>query len=79
MTPRLNAVRGARRALGFGAFRVTNIFAWRETDPKKMRVAARPCWAGKRCRTIAESCPWADRIIAAWGDAWGTSGPGSGC
>ncbi|MEJ1991011.1 MAG: DUF1643 domain-containing protein [Maritimibacter sp.] len=25
------------RALGFGSFRVTNIFAWRDTDPKKMR------------------------------------------
>ena len=27
------------RALGYGAFRVTNIFAWRDTDPKK---CARP-------------------------------------
>ncbi len=30
------------RALGFGAFRVTNIFAWRATDPKDMRAAPDP-------------------------------------
>ena len=30
------------RALGYGAFRVTNIFAWRDTDPKQMRVARDP-------------------------------------
>ena len=29
------------RALGFGGFRVTNIFAWRDTDPRKMRAARR--------------------------------------
>ena len=30
------------RALGFGAFRVCNIFAWRDTDPRAMRAAAEP-------------------------------------
>jgi hypothetical protein len=30
------------RALGFGAFRVLNIFAWRATDPRDMRAAADP-------------------------------------
>ena len=30
------------RALGFGALRVTNIFAWRDTDPRKMRAADDP-------------------------------------
>ncbi|MEO0676544.1 MAG: DUF1643 domain-containing protein, partial [Pseudomonadota bacterium] len=30
------------RALGFGAFRVLNIFAWRDTDPRKMRAAPDP-------------------------------------
>ncbi len=30
------------RALGFGAFQVTNIFAWRDTDPFKMRKATDP-------------------------------------
>lgn len=54
------------RALGFGAFRVTNIFAWRDTDPKKMRAAADPV-GPENDAAITESCPWADRIIAAWG------------
>jgi len=54
------------RALGFGAFRVTNIFAWRDTDPRAMRVAADPIGADNDA-AILESCPWADRIICAWG------------
>lgn len=54
------------RALGFGAFRVTNIFAWRDTDPRHMRAAADPVGPGND-RTISDSCAWADRIICAWG------------
>ncbi|MCF3595344.1 DUF1643 domain-containing protein [Rhodobacteraceae bacterium LMO-12] len=54
------------RALGFGAFRVTNIFAWRDTDPRKMRAAADPVGPGNDA-AIIESCPWADQIIAGWG------------
>lgn len=54
------------RALGFGAFRVTNIFAWRDTDPKKMRAAVDPV-GPENDRIILESCPWADQIICAWG------------
>jgi len=54
------------RALGFGGFRVTNIFAWRETDPKKMRTASDPV-GPENDAAIIESCDWADRVIAAWG------------
>ena len=54
------------RALGFGAFRVCNIFAWRETDPAKMRKAADPVGPGNDA-AIAEACHWADRIVCAWG------------
>ncbi|MBU2981309.1 DUF1643 domain-containing protein [Lentibacter algarum] len=54
------------RALGFGAFQVTNIFAWRDTDPKNMRAAAEPV-GPENDRIIAEGCAWADQIIAAWG------------
>ncbi|MCC5974738.1 MAG: DUF1643 domain-containing protein [Rubellimicrobium sp.] len=55
------------RALGFGAFRVTNIFAWRATDPRQMRAVADPVGPGND-RAIADSLPWADAIIAAWGN-----------
>ncbi|MDT8857368.1 DUF1643 domain-containing protein [Paracoccaceae bacterium Fryx2] len=54
------------RALGFGAFRVTNIFAWRDTDPKKMRAAADPVGPGNDA-AIVGSAGWADLILCAWG------------
>ena len=54
------------RALGFGAFRVTNIFAWRDTDPKKMRAAIDPVGPDND-EAIQQGCDWADTIIAAWG------------
>jgi hypothetical protein len=54
------------RALGFGAFRVTNIFAWRATDPKVMRAQADPVGPGNDA-AIAAGADWADRIICAWG------------
>ncbi|AJE45151.1 DUF1643 domain-containing protein [Celeribacter indicus] len=54
------------RALGFGAFCVTNIFAWRDTDPKKMRAAADPV-GPENDAAIAEYAHWADQVICAWG------------
>jgi hypothetical protein len=54
------------RALGFGAFRVTNIFAFRATDPRVMRATVDPVGRGNDA-AIAESAPWADQIICAWG------------
>lgn len=54
------------RTLGFGAFRVTNIFAWRDTDPRKMRAAQDPV-GPENDRAILEGADWADQIVAAWG------------
>ena len=54
------------RALGFGAFCVTNIFAWRDTDPRKMRAAQDPV-GPRNDLAISEACDWADMVIAAWG------------
>lgn len=54
------------RTLGFGAFRVTNIFAWRDTDPRKMRAAAEPIGPAND-DAIAKACAWADQVVAAWG------------
>jgi len=54
------------RALGFGAFTVINIFAWRDTDPRAMRRAADPV-GPENDAAILEACRGADRIIAAWG------------
>ena len=54
------------RALGYGAFQVTNIFAWRETDPRALRRAAAPVGEGNDA-AILEGAGWADDVIAGWG------------
>ncbi len=54
------------RALGFGGFRVCNIFAWRETDPRLMRKAPDPV-GPQNDLAIRDSCFWADTIVCAWG------------
>lgn len=54
------------RALGYGAFRVTNIFAWRDTDPHAMRQAPDPIGA-ENDLAIQEAQCWADQTICAWG------------
>ncbi len=54
------------RALGYGAFRVTNIFAFRATDPKVMRAMRDPIGPGND-DAIAQGASWADQIICAWG------------
>jgi len=54
------------RTLGYGGFCVTNIFAWRDTDPKKMRAAADPIGPFND-QAILQACDWAHDIVASWG------------
>ena len=54
------------RVLGFGGFRVTNIFAFRATDPRDMRAALDPVGPDND-PCLTEGAAWADQIIAAWG------------
>ena len=54
------------RALGFGGFRVTNIFAWRDTDPRAMRRAADPIGPANDT-AIRDAANWSGRVICAWG------------
>jgi hypothetical protein len=54
------------RALGYGAFRVCNIFAFRATDPRVMRAAPDPVGPGNDA-AIAEGAAWADAVVCAWG------------
>jgi hypothetical protein len=54
------------RALGFGGFRVCNIFAWRATDPRVMRAQPDPVGDANDA-AIREGCAWADSVICAWG------------
>ena len=54
------------RALGFGGFRVCNIFAFRATDPRVMRAAPDPVGPGNDA-AITEGAHWAAQIVCAWG------------
>lgn len=54
------------RRLGYGAFRVTNIFAYRATDPRNMRAAPDPV-GPENDTVLAEGAAWADHIVASWG------------
>jgi len=54
------------RALGYGAFRVTNIFSWRDTDPKKMRAAEEPVGPANDAAILA-AAEWAGDVVCAWG------------
>lgn len=54
------------RVLGFGGFRVMNIFAWRETDPRLLRAAPDPVGA-ENDAFLLEGLGWAETIIAGWG------------
>jgi len=56
------------RALGFGAFRVVNIFAFRATDPKVMRGQSDPTGPGNDAAIVDSVTDWQpDRVICAWG------------
>ena len=54
------------RALGYGAFRVCNIFAWRETDPASLKKATAPV-GPRNDAALVEAAAWADDILCAWG------------
>lgn len=54
------------RRLGFGAFQVTNIFAWRDTDPRMLRRAAEPV-GPQNDQVLTDAAAEADQVIAAWG------------
>jgi hypothetical protein len=64
------------RALGYGAFRVTNIFAFRATDPQDMRRAADPV-GPLNDAALAASVAWADLVLCAWGTHGAHQGRGA--
>lgn len=54
------------RLLGYGAFRVVNIFAIRATDPRDMKRATDP-EGPDNTAALTDAAAWADHLIAAWG------------
>ncbi len=67
-----------RRAqrMGFGAYRVCNLFAWRATDPQQLRAAAAPV-GQETDDVLVEACHWADQVICGWGNHGALHGRGS--
>ncbi|MGV8950319.1 MAG: DUF1643 domain-containing protein [Cypionkella sp.] len=55
------------RTLGFGGFRVANIFAYRATDPRLMRAQSDPVGPANDAELRAAAA-WGDDIICAWGN-----------
>jgi len=65
--PTIARVEQRARSLGFGAYRVCNLFAWRATEPKQLLRAAEPVGPDND-DVLVEACRWADQIICAWGN-----------
>ena len=64
--PTVGRCEARARALGFGAFMVTNLFSLRETDPHAMRRHKAPIGEGTD-QALLDGAAWADMTIAAWG------------
>lgn len=54
------------RALGYGGFRVVNLFAYRATDPAQLRKVVDPVGPDNDA-TLTKAATWADTIICGWG------------
>ena len=52
---------------GFGALVVTNIFAWRSTDPSALRMVENPVGRGND-RAIVQAATTAKLVVCAWGE-----------
>lgn len=61
------------RAMGFGSFRVVNLFALRATDPRALRAVADPV-GPQNDAALAEGARWADAILCGWGGHGGLAG-----
>ncbi|MCY4342580.1 MAG: DUF1643 domain-containing protein [Gammaproteobacteria bacterium] len=65
--PTIARVERRARRMGFGAYRVCNLFAWRATRPDQLLRAAAPVGPDND-DVLAEACCWADQVICAWGN-----------
>lgn len=54
------------RAMGFGGFRVVNLFAFRATDPRALRAVADPVGPDNDA-ALGAGAVWADAILCGWG------------
>jgi len=66
LDPTVRRCVGFARSWGFGSLEVTNIFAFRATDPTVLVAQSEPVGAGND-RAIRHAARTADRVVVAWG------------
>jgi hypothetical protein len=66
LDPTVRRCMGFARHWGFGQVEVTNIFAFRSTDPRGLKTSPDPVGSGND-DAIVEAASRADLVIAAWG------------
>ena|SRR5687768_14467296 len=67
LDPSCTRARNYAERWGFGALLVTNIFAWRSTDPKQLALVKNPVGAGND-RAIVAAARQAKLVVCAWGN-----------
>jgi hypothetical protein len=65
--PTIRKCIGFSKRLGYGRMVMTNLFAFRSTDPRKMKKWPKPI-GDDNDRWLSECAGGAQRIIAAWGN-----------
>ncbi len=54
------------RAMGYGAMRIVNLFAYRATQPAVLKAASDPVGPQNNA-VLQEAANWADMVLCAWG------------
>jgi len=67
LDPTCARARAYAEAWGYGSLIVTNVFAWRSTDPKALRQVKDPVGAGNDA-AILRAAKESDLVICAWGN-----------
>jgi hypothetical protein len=67
LDPSCTRARNYAEAWGFGALIVTNIFAWRSTDPAAMKTVSDPVGRGND-RAILQAARESVLVVCAWGN-----------
>ncbi len=67
LDPSCNRARAYAERWGFGALIVTNLFAWRATDPDDMKAAKDPVGRGNNA-AILRAAREARLVVCAWGN-----------
>ncbi len=65
--PTIRRAIGFARRWGYGGVTFCNLFAWRATEPARLKEAAKP-FGPHNLRSVMRLAGRADRVVAAWGN-----------